>query len=1202
MRTKCRRSRGEEPNPSAAHHGPSIGARHQPCSDQGIVHSLAFQVLGRLTAVLWACFSISALTLRAADAPALHAPATNTVARILYWSGTVDVAPAGRESWTPARREQLLSAGDRVRTALESRATIQLSDRSVVRLGPSSLLEIQAPRHPPARSRFWLRIGRLFFLNREAPSDIEFETPLAAGAIRGTEFILFVNASANLLALLDGAVTLTAGNQSLNLERGEQANLAPGRPMSKTQLVQVPNLVQWSLYYPAVLNLDELPLTPAERQSLAPSLQAWALGDAAGAVRAWPGPPPSTDGSRLLRAALDLAVGDVEHAESLLAQTSSAPALVAALRELIAAVTLQDWSATTPDSSSAWLAHSYWLQSRSDLAGARAAAQRALQLKPDFAFAWTRLAELEFSFANRASARRALAKAEVLAPRDARSHALRGFVLLADRQVLAAQQAFDRAVDLDEAMADAWLGRALCQEHRGHAEQARQWLQVAAALEPRRSLLRSYLGKGFAQAGDSTRATKELRLAQELDPRDPTPWLYSALLRHQQSQVNQAIRDLDRAVLLNDHRSLFRSRFLLDQDRSVASADLAALYADAGIREPAMRSAERAVTYDYGNFSGHLFLANSYQALEDLNRFDLRWETARQSELLLANLLAPPGAGNLSQQLSQQEHLRYFDLRPFGVSSFTEYRSSGDWEQAASFYGAARNFSYAVDAQYRSLHGQRPNADLEHTRFSVQTKTQITPADGAYLQAAWFEGRSGDVARHYHPSDADLDFRVKERQVPALHLGWDHQWSPQHRTLLLASYLTDDLQIQDANRPLLFLRQAGGAISQVELGGRATFDLSYQNRFDLGSIELQHLWQTDRQGLIAGARYQHGESSSDAVLFRVFPPPLSDQHAHGHLDRVSTYAYYRLRPWDPLWLNVGLTYDRIDFPANLDLPPLLEEQEQRHRLSPKASLSLQLWDRGFLSAQYSQALGGLYFDDSLRLEPTQLAGFIQSPRSLIPESVAGLVPGTRFETWGLGFDQSFGTGTFLGVTGEVRSSEGERSVGAVSNSLPIPLPDTPFSLSQRLHFREREVRPYFSQLLGRDWAFSAEYSLSDAQLETAFPDLPDQVAGLSELQADHRATLHHASLSLHFNHPSRFFAIWQSEWFHQQNRDDSFGRTGDDFWQHHLVTGYRFPRRHAEWRIGILNLTGQDYRLDPLNYARDLPRGRTLMTSLRLSF
>ncbi|MGA2959777.1 MAG: aldehyde ferredoxin oxidoreductase N-terminal domain-containing protein, partial [Thermodesulfobacteriota bacterium] len=44
---------------------------------------------------------------------------------------------------------------------------------------------------------------------------------------------------------------------------------------------------------------------------------------------------------------------------------------------------------------------------------------------------------------------------------------------------------------------------------------------------------------------------KELKLAINLDPNDPTPWLYSALLARELNRINPAIEELEHSVALN---------------------------------------------------------------------------------------------------------------------------------------------------------------------------------------------------------------------------------------------------------------------------------------------------------------------------------------------------------------------------------------------------------------------------------------------------------------------------------------------------------------------------------------------------------------------------------------------------------------------------------------------------------------------------
>src|SRR5262249_36912347 len=152
----------------------------------------------------------------------------------------------------------------------------------------------------------------------------------------------------------------------------------------------------------------------------------------------------------------------------------------------------------------------------------------------------------------------------------------KGFLLAAENRTRKAIELFDRALAIDPSLGNAWLGRGLCRIRRGDRG-GREDLLIAAAVEPQRALLRSYLGKAYANEGDYRRADKELQLAKDLDPSDPTAWLYSALLKQQENRINEAVDDLEKSQDLNDNRSVYRSGLLLDQDRAVRSANLAAI-------------------------------------------------------------------------------------------------------------------------------------------------------------------------------------------------------------------------------------------------------------------------------------------------------------------------------------------------------------------------------------------------------------------------------------------------------------------------------------------------------------------------------------------------------------------------------------------------------------------------------------------------
>ena len=1133
-----------------------------------------------------------------------------TPSRLVEWTGTVEVSHTNSQ-FALIRTNVLLVIGDRLRTGPASRATLQLSDRSVVRIGPETVLEIRAPAEPAGQRRFHLRSGLLFFLNRERPSNVEFDTPLVSGAIRGTEFVLRVDpgTTATVLGLFAGAVDVKSAQGSVSVAAGQEIEFLPGQPPIVRPVLPLRRVIQWAFHYPIVLDADRLVWSEAERAAWEPVVRAYRMGDLIEAYRALPAiaAEGASDTARLMRAALELSVGRVQESNVLLAAVSQPDLqpLVGALRELIAAVGADVAGPIPPDptEASGWLARSYRLQSRLDLDGAWQAAEAAVRLAPQFGAAWVRHAELALANDRRAQARTSLSRARELTPRHAAARVVEGFLAMEERRWAEADATFGDAIQLDGSLSLAWLGRGLLRSHLGRTEEALEDLQVAAVLEPQRGAMRAALGKAYGQIGERALADKELRLARELDPADPTGWFYAGLQDLQENRYNSAVRHLQEASDRNDGRAVFRSRQQLDRDQAMRSADLGVAYTVTGLDEVAWRASTRAVVEDYTDFSGHLFTARALQSREDPARFDLRWETARQGELLVANLLAPPGGGNLSRVLSQQDHLRAFGLAPLGVSTFTGYGSRGDWEQTGSVFGQWAALAYAIDTEYRSLRGQGPLQGLESFRSSVQVRFDLGPSDAVLIQTAVGEGNAEDIARRYDPNRSTA-LRAWTRRDPEVQVGYRHEWTPGVVTLGLVSHLSDRLRIENPDQQTPFLVQRGGA--PAGFGTVASHGLELESEFELNSVELQQVFQGEWQGIVAGARYQSGNVDTRSRLIPVLPGPEIGSVNRSDLERVNGYAYWQVRPWNWLRAWAGLSYDRIEYPGNADLAPVASggsDASSRSLLSPKVVLLLTPWKGGEIRASFTRSLGGLYFDDSMRLEPGQLAGFGQSYRSLAPESVVGLVPATAFETIGVRWDQKLPHDLYAGIEALRLESDGARGVGILTNSLPFPLADSPSQLGQAVDFTERSIRGYLGMLLGDSWSMGARPQVSEAELSTRFPTLPSGLPGLDAMAGTRKATLLEVGLWLRFNHPSGVFAGWDSTWRQQRLS----GGTGvalpeEAFWQHDVHVGYRWPRRHAEVRIGVLNLADTDYRLDPLNLMAEPARQRTFHASLRLNF
>jgi hypothetical protein len=140
------------------------------------------------------------------------------------------------------------------------------------------------------------------------------------------------------------------------------------------------------------------------------------------------------------------------------------------------------------------------------------------------------------------------------------------------------------------------------------------------------------------------------------------------------------------------------------------------------------------------------------------------------------------------------------------------------------------------------------------------------------------------------------------------------------------------------------------------------------------------------------------------------------------------------------------------------------------------------------------------------------------------------------------------------------------------------------------------------------------YRLAFDELEQRFPEYPSAIFvpapdGVPQTTRS-RALLHTVNLSALYRHRSGLFgrveAVWYSQGREQMTLDFS-GRSsgslpGDDFWQVNLLGGYRFWGQRAEVAVGLLNATGDNYRLDPLNHYSELPRSRTLYARLLLNF
>lgn len=1119
-----------------------------------------------------------------------------------------------------------LDVGDSLRTLARSWAKLRMTgttpprespDTSTIHLRESTTVSFE----PPDEGRTWLRLnkGIFSFFHRGPPRKVGVRTDTASLLVWGTEFTVAVidEQGTTEVDLIDGEIELRSATEAIRLKNGERVRIAPGKPLDRTPRLEVNATLQWLFYYPAVLDLDELPWPGPIPPELEPSIAAYRSGNIPQALARYPGGRrPTTSAESLYLAGVLLAAGGVEESLKVMeaAALPRAPdavehRLAHALKQLIAAVKLAPLAPEpNPQTASEHLAQSYALQAssssaedrREPLQRALTAAREAVHRSPHFAFAWIRVAELEFSFGRIPAARAALAQGLALAPQQAQAWSLSGYLEAAERRHEPARTAFQRALELDGRLGNAWLGRGLCHLAAQRTQAGLADLEIAAACEPHRSFLRSYLAKAFQLAGDRPHARHELQLAKALDPNDPTPYLYSALLLEQEGRFNEAIRELKRSQARNANRQVFRSSFLLEQDRAVRSANLARMYREAGWESVGLREASQAVVTDPANYSAHLFLAESYDAWRDPNRINLRYETPALIEYLIANLLAPVGAGPLSPHITQQEYSRLFEQPHLGLSSRTDYSSRGDWSETATHHGVFQRSSYAIETTKLVRRGDRPNADLDQWDLTVRLKQALNARDTLYLESQYTTIDSGDTRQLYDPADAHLGLRVRERQEPIALLGYHREWSPERHSLLLLGWLHDELTVQDPRQAGWFVHTNSNRGWNVWITNRLS--QTYRSQLGIYQAEAQHLINTSENDFLVGARLQTGRLEAfnnhqvadfvtplraGTVRQINFVDGLPTQDGSGLALRAGLYAYDQFPLHESLRLVGGLSYDHLAFPGNFRFAPLNAARTTRSALSPKAGLLWEPDSHSSVRLAYSRLLSGFGLDQSIGLEPTQIAGINQAYRSLIPESLEAANAGSRMEISGLELERALNRDTHLALWGNWRRARVQRDIGAYDLSQQ-PYHGT--NLSERLRFEEQSAGVDLHRLLGQEFSVATSYQFGSARLRNIYAAIPYEYFQSSQLQQ--------LTLAGHFHHPSGLFVSALAWWDHQ---NPTVGPT-EDFWQFDVYAGYRFPRRRAEIRLGLLNLTDQNYRLDPLNNWIERPRERTFSARFQFQF
>jgi outer membrane receptor protein involved in Fe transport len=547
------------------------------------------------------------------------------------------------------------------------------------------------------------------------------------------------------------------------------------------------------------------------------------------------------------------------------------------------------------------------------------------------------------------------------------------------------------------------------------------------------------------------------------------------------------------------------------------------------------------------------------------------------------------------------------------VIANTEYFSRGAWRHSGAQYGTYNGMSYSLEAEYRSDPGELVNQDYVVRQLEGKFKYDLSPSDSVFIRIGDYDSSGGDLRNVSSEADVAQQFRFHVERRPFILTGYHHEWSPSSHTLIMAGYLDATLTGDIPSSGVFALNRLLMRPPSLDGVFQVNVHHTNENRFKSYTIEAQQLVQNGRNSLIAGVGGTwNQENIFDSVSLSDFSQlywfylgpgnPVTQQRTSLSYAAASTYAYDYFRLTDSLELAGGLNFTHQESPSNPNTAPVSISRDTKDHVGPKAALIWSPTEAQSFRVAYTQSLSPVTgAGDIVRLEPSHVAGLVQSFREVAPFSIVGPLDAAEIETAEALWEGRFGN-TFIAVGGQHLSSRLDRHAGLFLSGQNLGDPPSFGLIEEDIRFREEAAQLSVHQLLSREWSFGAQYRGSYAKLERTYPEYKGRMIGVVDDQSEWRGWLHTLKLTWLYRNRSGVFARSDATFFLQEHERDAASLPEQRFWQVNAFGGYRFARQRAEVTVGVLNLMDKDNHLDPVNYFNDLPRARTFYARLLLDF
>ena len=646
------------------------------------------------------------------------------------------------------------------------------------------------------------------------------------------------------------------------------------------------------------------------------------------------------------------------------------------------------------------------------------------------------------------------------------------------------------------------------------------------------------------------------------------------------------------SIRLNDKLAVYRSRFVLDEDRATRNVQLATAYNRLGLSEWANLEAVLSNLDDPTNSSAHLFLANTFLNLPGRTG-------AAGSELLLAKLLQPVNANSFN---AFNDYTTLYERPNMNWTTEGAYGSFDSVLGRLVASGGTSRFAYGSVFQYDKTAGFRDGNDGQKAyTTSNNFKFALTPHSSLLVSYAHQQQRLGDVGQVLITDETPDPDETTFTRSNRVEVGYHHRLRPGSELMFYFAGRTSEIVTDD-----LFTVRSPSARRQciLERVPPPCGIVSRRNSLKTPNLTFQaaHYLKVDDFDFKYGFDSLEGRRNLTLYLCyredQLFPPPrdpievvLDPIQEKQDLSYRTLFFHTNYHARSNLILSGGLNYEwSSDDNVYIDQTDVVGVDEKGFaifgennsdwRLNPQfgalfnpvESSTLRVAVMRSRQSLVSGGSGGAFTRE--RLVPVHLNGFL---------STLNEIELSRSWSYNVGWDQEIGRKTFIRATASRRDRK-------------IPY-GVELAVQTRLLFEGQLYRAgiEWDQFVGRQITFVTRYDFT--QDEGLAP-----VDVISERTLSPYRRNHEGSVSLNYINPRGFF-FNASQNFFKQNGVLGVPLPETEVFTTDLSVSYQFPERRGLVSFRISNLFDRRYQflVDPLALNQRIPK-RQYEISLSFNF